>query len=54
VGHRRQVHAEGLAGDVTAEEVKADAEATYGKVPVRADIARAVGRRSRRKKRRAR
>jgi zinc protease len=28
-----------VAGDVTAEEVKADAEATYGQVPVRADAA---------------
>jgi zinc protease len=28
-----------IAGDVTAEEVKAAAEATYGKVPVRADAA---------------
>jgi zinc protease len=28
-----------VAGDVTADEVKADAEATYGKVAVRADIA---------------
>ena len=28
-----------VAGDVTAEEVKADAEATYGQVPVRADMA---------------
>ena len=28
-----------VAGDVTAEEVRADAEATYGQVPTRADIA---------------
>ena len=28
-----------VAGDVTAEEVKADAEETYGKIPVRTEIA---------------
>ena len=28
-----------IAGDVTADEVKTDAEATYGKVPPRAEIA---------------
>ena len=42
-----------VAGDVTAEEVKAYAEDTYGKIASRADIARGGDRRSRLQKRRA-
>ena len=43
-----------VAGDVTADEVRALAEETYGKVPRVAEIgAAACGRRSRRRRRRA-
>ena len=44
-----------VAGDVTADEVKADAEETYGKIAPRAEIgAAAAAARSRCRRRRAR